>query len=202
MSKGTPGVRYAEVDRETRETKIQVVLDMDGGNRSDVSTGLPILDHMLRKMAFHGMLDLGVSVDGDLAVDDHHTVEDTGIVIGQAIHLALVDSPGICRFGSVQLPMDDALVLVAIDIGGRGYLGWDMPFERESIGGMSTENVREFFAAVAFNAGMSVHIRKIAGHNDRHLCEAAFKAFGIALNQASRRTERKGPNSTKGQVRS
>jgi len=200
MSKGTPGVRYAEVDRETKETKIHLVLDLDGGNRCDVSTGVAFFDHMLNQLAFHGRLDLGVTADGDLAVDDHHTVEDVGITLGLAIRKALVDSPGIVRYASCHVPMDDALVLAAVDMGGRGYLGWDVPFQREAIGSLSTENVREFFHAVAMNAGMNLHLQKVAGINDHHVCEAVFKAFGIALNQAVQRSDRKGPASTKGSI--
>lgn len=201
MSKGTPGVRYAEVDRETKETKIHLVLDLDGGNRCDVSTGIPFLDHMLNQVAFHGRMDLGLTAEGDLGIDDHHTVEDVGITLGQALRKALDDSPGIVRYASSHVAMDDALVMVAIDVGGRSYLGWDLPFERDRLGGLSTENVREFFTALVAQAGINLHVRKIAGHNDHHVCEAAFKAFGIALHDATQRSERKGPSSTKGSVR-
>ncbi len=198
MSKGTPGVRYAEIDRETRETKIHLVLDLDGGNRSDVSTGIPFFDHMLHQMAFHGYLDFGVTVEGDLDIDDHHSVEDVGICLGQAIRKALMDSNGIARFGSAHGPMDDSLVLVALDFSGRGYLVYDVELIRESIGGLSLENVREFFQAVASHAGITLHIKKINGFNDHHTVEALFKAFGVAIHQAVQRTERKSPSSTKG----
>lgn len=190
-------MRYAEVDRETKETKIHLVLDLDGGNRCDVSTGIPFFDHMLHQSAFCGRMDLGLTADGDLDIDDHHTIEDVGITLGQALKKALVDSAGIVRHASSHVAMDDALVMVAIDMGGRSYLGWEVAFERENIGGMSTQNVREFFAAMVAHGGMSLHIRKLAGHNDHHVCEAVFKAFGLALHQATQRSERKGSNSSK-----
>lgn len=200
MSKGAPGVRYAEVDRETSETKIHLVLDLDGGNRCDVATGVPFLDHMLHQLAFHGRIDLGVSVDGDQHVDDHHSVEDVGIALGLAIRKALVDAPAITRFASNHTSMDDALVLVAVDLSGRPFLGWNVEFRRESIGDLATENIREFFQAVSSHAGMNIHVHKISGINDHHVCEAVFKGFGLALHAATVRSERKGPASTKGSL--
>lgn len=200
MSKGPTGVRYAELERETTETRVQVVLDLDGGSRQDVSTGIGFLDHMLTLFAFHGQVDLGVKAEGDLTVDDHHTVEDVGIVLGKAIQEACQASEGIQRYGSVHMPMDEALVLVAVDISGRGHLEYDARFRRDNIGSLSTECVKEFFRAVAMNAGITLHIRQIAGENDHHICEAIFKGFGRALRDATQASERKGAPSTKGKL--
>ncbi len=198
MSKSTPGVRYAEVYRETGETRIQVVLDLDGGTRRDVLTGIGFFDHMLVLMAFHGRMDFGASSEGDLEVDDHHTVEDVGIVLGQAIAQALDSDDTIERYGSNMTPMDEALVQVAIDISGRGMLTYDVPFKRERIGELSTECVREFFRALATHSGITIHLKKLAGENDHHVCEALFKGFGRALYEATRRSERRTATSTKG----
>jgi len=154
---------------------------------------------MLMQLAFHGQIDLGVNSEGDLHIDDHHTVEDVGIVLGRAIHQALLEDP-IVRFGSNHTAMDDALVLVAIDISGRGQAHIDLPFQREKLGDLSTECIHEFFSAVATNAGITLHMRKIAGQNDHHVCEAAFKGFGRALYEATRTVERRGPSSTKGSI--
>ena len=200
MSKPAKTIRFAEVDRETAETDIRLTLDLDGGSKVDAETGIPFLDHMLDQFGFHGHVDLGIKARGDTQVDDHHTVEDVGIVIGVGIRRALLDSDAITRFGSVHVPMDDALVLVAVDISGRGYLDFDVEFEREKIGGLSLENVREFFHALAINAGITLHIRKLAGVNDHHVCEAIFKGFGIALCQALMRTESRKASSTKGKI--
>lgn len=200
MSKNAPGVRYAELDRETSETHIQVVLDLDGGTRRDILTGIGFFDHMLELFAFHGQVDVGIGAEGDLEVDDHHTVEDTGIVLGKAIREALAAGEGIVRYGTATLPMDEALVLVALDISGRGQLHWDVEFKRERLGDLATENIREFFRALCAHAGITLHIRKIAGQNDHHVCEAIFKAFGRALFEATRVTERRGTVSTKGKM--
>lgn len=199
MSRAAQGVRYAERERETGETTVRVVLDLDGGTRRDISTGIGFLDHMLEQFAFHGHLDLGIKAEGDLHVDEHHTVEDVGIVLGEAIREALQSDP-IQRFGECHTPKDDALVLVAIDISGRGALHYDLTFERDKIGEMPTESIREFFQVVASNGGFTLHIRKIAGINEHHLCEAAFKGFGRALHHACRIVERRGPTSTKGPI--
>jgi imidazoleglycerol-phosphate dehydratase len=200
MSKPTKTVRFAEVDRETTETDIRLTLDLDGSSKVDVDTGIPFFDHMLHQLGFHGHLDLGIKAGGDIDVDDHHTVEDTGIVLGVGIKRALIDSESIVRFGNAMVPMDDALVAVAMDVCGRGYLNYDIEFQRESIGGLSLENVREFFQALALNAGITLHIKKLAGHNDHHVCEAAFKAFGVGLAQALSRAERIGAPTTKGKI--
>lgn len=189
MSKNAPQVRYGEVDRETTETRIHVVLDLDGGSRRDISTGIGFFDHMLQLMAFHGHFDLGVQAEGDLQVDDHHTVEDIGIVMGKAIRQALYEGEPIERYGSIAMVMDEALVLVAIDISGRAQLHYDANFSDPKLGTLSTINIKEFFRALSQHAGMTVHIRKLAGENDHHVAEAMFKGFGRAFRMAVRRAE-------------
>ena len=198
MSKETPGVRYAEIYRETKETRIQVVLDLDGGTRRDITTGIGFFDHMLTQLAFHGQFDVGISVEGDLEVDDHHTVEDVGIVVGKALSQAVDQSELIERYGSNLTAMDEALVMVAVNFSGRGALYYDVAFTREKIGELSTECVREFFRALAAHSGITLHLRKIAGDNNHHICEALFKGFGQAIHQATRRSDRRGGSSTKG----
>lgn len=200
MAKTGTGVRFAEVDRETKETRVSVVLDLDGGAKRDIQTTIGFFDHMLDLMAFHGRFNLGLKCDGDTFIDDHHSVEDTAIVLGQAFHKALAMSNPIDRYGSVHQVMDEALVLVAIDISGRGMLTFDVPFNRENLGEMATENVREFFRAFAAHAGWTVHIHKLAGVNDHHVCEAIFKGFGRALRQAISVSDGSGPMSTKGKI--
>jgi len=198
MSKDAPGVRYAEIYRETSETRIQIVLDLDGGTRRDITTGIAFFDHMLIQLAFHGQMDLGLSEEGDLEIDDHHTVEDVGIVLGKALAQALDQSDAIERYASNTTPMDDALIMVAIDFSGRGGLFYDVEFSREKIGELSTECIREFFRALASHGGITLHLRKIAGENNHHICEAMFKGLGQAIHQATRRTDRRGSSSTKG----
>ncbi|MBL8088305.1 MAG: imidazoleglycerol-phosphate dehydratase HisB [Chthonomonas sp.] len=200
MSKGTPGVRYAEVERESKETRVQVVLDFDGGTRRDVSTGVGFFDHMLQLMAFHGHFDLGVKAEGDTHVDDHHTVEDVGIVLGKAIRIALEESNAIERYGDVASPMDEALVLIALDICGRGQLHYDLQFTRTEIGAMATENIKEFFRALCQHAGITLHIDMLRGNNDHHIAEATFKGFGRALRRAVERTDARSFSSTKGLI--
>ncbi|MBS1718058.1 MAG: imidazoleglycerol-phosphate dehydratase [Armatimonadetes bacterium] len=190
MSKDAPGVRYAEVDKETRATRVQAVIDLDGGERRDVSTGIPFFDHLLGQFAEVGQLDLGVVCEGDLLVDDHHSVEEVGTVLGRAIRLCLDDNTAIHTVAGNITPVDDALVTCALDLAGRGQLHWDVPFKRERIGTMATESVREFFRAVSAGGHITIHLRKMAGENDHHLCEALFKAFGFALHEATRRMER------------
>ncbi|MCB0825745.1 MAG: imidazoleglycerol-phosphate dehydratase HisB [Armatimonadetes bacterium] len=201
MSKGASGVRYAEVSRETKETKVTVVLDLDGGSRRDIETGIGFFDHMLDQLAFHGEFNVGIQAEGDLIIDDHHTVEDVGLTLGTAFRRAMEASPQIARYASNHTPMDDALVLVALDFSGRAFLDFDVIFERESIGAMSTECVREFFRAFCTQAGMNLHIRKLAGHNDHHVCEAIFKGVGRALNDATASKENRSSSSTKGRVK-
>lgn len=184
MSKEAPNVRYAEVERESKETRVRVVVDLDGGSRQDVSTGIAFFDHMLQQLAFHGTLDLGVQADGDLMIDDHHTVEDVGIVMGQAVRTALDGSDGIRRFGSAHAVLDEALVLVAVDISGRGYYHGAVTFSRDQVGAMATENVHEFIKAFCLHSGITIHVHKISGGNDHHVIEAIFKGLGLALGQA------------------
>jgi imidazoleglycerol-phosphate dehydratase len=198
MSRAAPGVRYAEVLRETSETRVEVVLDIDGAAPRGLETGISFFDHMLGQLAFHGQLALGIHAEGDLHVDDHHLIEDVGIVLGQAIAQALDSEEPIARFGSSITPMDEALVMVALDVSGRGALFWDLDFKRERLGQMATEAVEEFFGAMARHGGLTLHIRKISGSNDHHLCTAIFKGVGLCLYQATRKLERRGPSSTKG----
>lgn len=200
MSKGAPGVRFAEIDRETKETRVNVVLDLDGGTKQDIDTGIGFFDHMLTLFAFHGMLDMGIKAEGDLHIDDHHTIEDVGIVLGRAVRQSLLESDPVIRYGSNHTPMEDALVLVALDISGRGSLHFDIEFDREKLGEMSTECVKEFFQAFAVNSGINLHIKQISGSNCHHICEAAFKGVGRALNQATRKSERRMVGSTKGKL--
>lgn len=202
MSKTSPGIRYAEFERETKETRVQVVLDLDGGTRSNISTGIGFFDHMLDLFAFHGGLNLGVQCEGDRHIDDHHSIEDVGIVLGKAIGHVLNDPTlKIRRYASNVTPMDEALILCAIDVSGRGFLSFNVPFTRERIGEMSTECVQEFFKSVAYHSGVTMHFVKQSGSNDHHVCEACFKAFGRALAEAATIVDRNsGPASTKGSL--
>jgi len=176
--------RTSKVNRTTKETDISVTLDLDGTGKSDISTGIGFFDHMLEGFSRHGFFDLSCRVTGDLQVDGHHTVEDTGIVLGQAIAKAAGDKKGICRYGSFTLPMDDALVLCAVDLCGRPYLNFDFAFPVERVGELDTELVREFFYAVSYSAAMNLHIKVLDGINAHHIIEAMFKAFAKALDQA------------------
>lgn len=176
--------RIAVVDRKTKETDITVSLNLDGTGKSDISTGIGFFDHMLEGFSRHGFFDLDCKVNGDLQVDGHHTVEDTGIVLGQAIAQAVGDKKGIRRYGSFILPMDDALALCAIDLCGRPYLNFDCSFPVERVGALDTELVREFFYAVSYSAGMNLHIKLLDGINAHHMIEAMFKAFAKALDMA------------------
>jgi imidazoleglycerol-phosphate dehydratase len=200
MSKSAPGVRFGEVDRETKETRVHVVVDLDGGTKQDISTGIGFFDHMLHQLAFHGQFDCGIDCEGDLHIDDHHSVEDVGIVLGQAFAEALADNTGIERYASLHSPMDEALILVAVDVSGRPHLSFNVPFVRDSVGGLATECVKEFFRAFVGNAGITLHIHKIAGDNDHHVIEAIFKGVGRAMHVATRRSERRGGTSTKGRI--
>lgn len=182
--------RMAEITRKTKETDILIRLDLDGTGKSEVSTGIGFLDHMLEGFARHGFFDLTCTVKGDLHVDGHHSVEDTGIVLGQAIAKALGEKKGICRYGSFLLPMDDALVLCAVDLCGRPYLNFDAVFSVERVGELDTELVREFFYAVSYSAGMNLHLKTLDGRNAHHIIEAMFKAFAKALDQAVSRDKR------------
>lgn len=176
--------RTAIVNRSTKETVISIELNLDGSGRAAVNTGIGFFDHMLESFARHGFFDLQVTVNGDLDVDTHHTVEDTGIVLGKAISQALGDKRSIRRYGSVMLPMDEALVLCALDLSGRPYLVYDASLTVERIGAFETQMVKEFFYAVTVSAGMNLHIKQIHGDNAHHIVEAMFKAFAKSLDQA------------------
>ncbi|MDE7324670.1 MAG: imidazoleglycerol-phosphate dehydratase HisB [Lachnospiraceae bacterium] len=176
--------RNALVTRVTKETKIRLELNLDGGGEARVDTGIGFFDHMLISFARHGFFDLDLKVEGDLHVDGHHTVEDTGIVIGQAIREALSDKAGIRRYGSFLLPMDEVLVLCAIDLSGRPYLNFNAKYATERTGDFENELVREFFYAVSYSAGMNLHIKLLDGTNSHHITEAMFKAFAKALCEA------------------
>ncbi|MDE6014570.1 MAG: imidazoleglycerol-phosphate dehydratase HisB [Acetatifactor sp.] len=176
--------RTAEIKRTTKETDIRVSLNLDGNGNASVDTGIGFFDHMLEGFAKHGFFDLECKVKGDLQVDGHHTVEDTGIVLGNAILTAVGDKKGIKRYGHFILPMDDALALVAVDLCGRPYLDFQCTFPTERVGYLDTELVREFFYAISYTAGMNLHIRMLAGTNSHHMIEAMFKAFAKALDMA------------------
>ncbi len=176
--------RSAIVERITKETQITVELNLDGQGMTDISTGIGFFDHMLSGFARHGLFDLNVKVNGDLDVDCHHTIEDTGIVLGQAIQKALGEKKGIKRYGHFLLPMDETLALCAIDLSGRPYLNYDASFTTERIGEMDTEMIREFFYAVSYSAAMNLHLKILDGINNHHMAEALFKAFGKALDMA------------------
>ena len=176
--------REAEIIRNTQETQIRVRLNLDGSGQYKVSTGVGFFDHMLEGFARHGLFDLEVEVKGDLYVDCHHTIEDTGIVLGQVIREAVGDKKGIKRYGSRVLPMDEVLVLCALDLGGRPYYRSDAEFPTERIGEMDTEMVREFFYAVSYSAAMNLHFKMLSSGNSHHMAEGMFKAFAKALDEA------------------
>ena len=191
--------RIATIERYTSETKIKCTLNLDGSGKADIHTGIGFFDHMMNSFASHGFFDLSLQVEGDLEVDTHHTVEDTGIVLGQAIAQAVGDKKGITRYGSQILPMDEALVMCALDLCGRPYLVCDLTLDREKVGDLETEMVREFFYAVSYGAAMNLHIRQMSGANNHHIIEAAFKAFARALDAACAMDPRvSGVLSTKG----
>lgn len=193
--------RQATVTRETRETRITVTIDLDGTGKADLSTGIGFFDHMLDGFARHGLFDLTVRCEGDLQVDCHHTIEDTGITLGTAIARALGDKAGILRYGSCLLPMDETLALCAVDLGGRPYFVYDTAFAAPACGGMDTQMAREFFYAVSYSAAMNLHLKVLYGENDHHKLEALFKAFAKALSAAVRQDPRiEGVLSTKGSL--
>ncbi len=177
--------RIAYIERKTNETDIKMELHIDGSGRTKIDTGIGFFDHMLNSFARHGFFDLKTVVKGDLYVDSHHTIEDTGIVLGEAIKKAVGDKKGIKRYGQRLLPMDETLVMCAIDLSGRPYLCFDMDFTTSQVGYFDTEMVKEFFYAVSYAAGMNLHIKQINGSNNHHLIEAAFKAFAKALDEAT-----------------
>ena len=184
MKTTPPWNRRAEISRETSETAITVALGLDGEGRADIATGIGFLDHMLTALARHGLFDLKVRAKGDLHIDFHHTTEDVGIVIGQCLRQALGDKRGIRRFGAAVIPMDEALAEAAVDISGRPFLAWSVSFAQPKIGEMDTELFEEFFRALAFNAGITLHVTQKSGTNAHHVAEACFKALARALREA------------------
>jgi imidazoleglycerol-phosphate dehydratase len=177
-------MRKAFISRETKETKIEVRIDLDGTGRAQISTGIGFFDHMLEQLARHSLVDMEIAAKGDLHIDFHHTVEDTGIAIGQALRQALGDARGITRFADVLLPMDETLTRVAIDLSGRPYLVFRTQFPWPKIGAFDTDLVREFFQALTTHAGMNLHIETLYGENCHHICESSFKGVARALRTA------------------
>ena len=193
--------RKGIVNRKTKETDISMKLELDGRGIAKVDTGIGIFDHMLEGFSKHGFFDLDLKVTGDLTVDCHHSIEDTGIVLGNAIRKAVGDKRGIRRYGSCILPMDETLVLCAVDLSGRPYLVFDGTFTTDRVGYMDTEMVKEFFYAVSYSAGMNLHIKVLSGENNHHIIEGMFKAFARALDEATGIDERiTGILSTKGSL--
>ena len=176
--------RIASCKRTTKETDIELTINLDGQGKNQIDTGIPFFDHMLDGFARHGLFDLTVSVKGDTEVDSHHTIEDTGIVLGTAIKNALGKKEGIRRYGSCILPMDETLVLCALDLSGRPYFSFDGTFDTPRVGEFDTEMVREFFYAISYTAGMNLHMKVLSGTNSHHIIEALFKAFAKALDEA------------------
>lgn len=182
--------RRSSVNRETRETKVFLELNLDGSGRYEVQTGIGMMDHMLEQLAKHGLFDITVDATGDIERDPHHLVEDLGLALGKALDQALGERRGISRFGHAVVPMDESLVLVALDLGGRPYAGIDLGFERDLLGQLPTENISHFLEAFAQAGRLNVHVRELAGGNDHHRAEAAFKALARALSSAVRIDER------------
>jgi imidazoleglycerol-phosphate dehydratase len=182
--------RVGECKRNTKETQIEVRIELDGSGKSEVNTGIGFFDHMLISFAKHGLFDLTVKVTGDLFVDCHHTIEDTGIAIGVALRKAIGDKKSIKRYGNMILPMDEALVLCALDLSGRPYLVFDAEFTTDRVGYFDTEMVKEFFHAVSYTTGMNLHIKMLEGSNNHHMIEGIFKAFAKALDQATMKDSR------------
>ena len=177
--------RTGEVSRVTKETNVFVQIAIDGSGKCDVSTGIGFLDHMIQQLSSHGLFDIKVSANGDTHIDDHHTNEDVGIAIGQALSKALGDRVGIKRFGHFLAPLDEALIQVVVDCSGRPHLSFDLDIPSQKVGSYDTELVKEFFAAVASNSGLTLHIRQLAGNNTHHIVEASFKSFARALRMAT-----------------
>jgi len=194
-------MRETTVNRKTKETDISMKLNLDGTGAFQVNTGIGFFDHMLSGFAKHGFIDLDCKAKGDLEVDGHHTVEDTGIVLGQALREAVGDKAGMVRYGSFIMPMDDALILCAVDFCGRPYFSYDLKVNEEKCGDFETTLAKEFFYAVSYSAGINLHIKQISGENGHHILEAAFKAFGKAVDAATQLDPRvQGVLSTKGKL--
>ncbi|MEI6512467.1 MAG: imidazoleglycerol-phosphate dehydratase HisB [bacterium] len=192
--------RFAEVERETKETNIALAITLDAAGLGEIKTGIGFFDHMLNHIAYQSKIDLSIQATGDIEVDEHHTVEDIGICFGKALHKALGNKRGIERYGWVVLPMDEALVMVSMDFSGRTFLSFEVTYTRDHIGGMSTEMIEEFFRAVCQHAGLTLHIKQLSGSNTHHIAEAIFKAFGRALGMAVRRLKNNEVPSTKGMI--
>lgn len=193
--------RISSIRRDTKETQIVLSLLLDGSGKYEIDTGIGFFDHMLEGFSKHGFFDLDLKVNGDLSVDGHHTVEDTGIVLGAALKEALGDKSGIRRFGSCILPMDDALALCAIDLCGRPYFSFECDFPTETVGNLETQLIREFFYAISYSAGINLHIKMMSGQNAHHMIEAIFKSFAKSLDQAiSMEPRLEGVLSTKGSL--
>ena len=192
--------RQATIERSTKETKIKASVDLDGTGTSDIATGIGFLDHMLEQLARHSLIDIALKAKGDLHIDLHHTTEECGIVLGQAVAKALADKQGIARYASVDLPMDETLTRVAVDVSGRPYLVWKVAFSRPKVGEMDTELFREFFQAFAQNAGITLHVENLYGENNHHIAETCFKGLARALRAAVAIDERQAGRvpSTKG----
>lgn len=182
--------RTSTIERKTKETAVSITLNLDGTGQAEIQTGIGFFDHMLQGFARHGLFDLTVQVQGDLEVDGHHTIEDTGIVLGTAIAEAAGKKEGIKRYGHVMLPMDETLALCAIDLSGRPYLNYTAAFTAERLGSMDTEMIKEFFYAVSYGAMMNLHLKILDGGNNHHMAEALFKSFGKALDMAVSKEER------------
>ena len=202
MLKPTKTKRRATVKRRTKETAITASVDLDGTGAYDVATGVGFLDHMIEQLARHSLIDITLKADGDLHIDQHHTTEDTGIALGQAVAEALGDKAGIARYGSAYLPMDETLTRVALDVSGRPFLVWNVDFTRSKIGEMDTELFREWFQAFAQHAGITLHVETFYGENSHHIAETCYKALARALRQAVAIDARQSGRvpSTKGQL--
>lgn len=177
-------MRTAEINRKTNETDIRLTLNLDGSGKSEIHSGVGFLDHMLTLFARHGRFDLTLTCDGDTYVDDHHSVEDIGIALGQAFEQALGEKRGIIRYGSFILPMDESLILTAVDLSGRAYLNYDLQIPTQKVGTFDTELVEEFFLGFVRNANLTLHIKQLEGKNSHHIIEGAFKSFGRSMKQA------------------
>ncbi|XSG81772.1 MAG: imidazoleglycerol-phosphate dehydratase HisB [Methyloligella sp. ZOD6] len=199
---GEMSPRRASIERSTKETAISAEIDLDGTGAYDVTTGVGFLDHMIEQLARHSLIDITLKAKGDLHIDQHHTTEDSGIVLGQAVARALGEKTGITRYGSCYLPMDETLTRVSLDVSGRPYLVWDVTFTRPKIGEMDTELFREWFQAFAQNAGITLHVTNLYGENNHHIAETCYKALALALRQAVSIDERQAGRvpSTKGRL--
>jgi imidazoleglycerol-phosphate dehydratase len=202
MQKSAKSARRATIERGTKETSISASVDLDGTGAYAVETGVGFLDHMIEQLARHSLIDITLTAKGDLHIDQHHTTEDSGIVLGQAVAKALGDKQGIARYGAAYLPMDETLTRVAIDVSGRPYLVWKVAFTRSKIGQMDTELFREWFQAFAQHAGITLHVETLYGENSHHVAETCYKALARALRQAVAIDERQAGRvpSTKGQL--